>query len=54
MSQHLGPLIGAIDQGTSSTRFLVFAANTRKLITSHQIEVKKIYPHEEYEQIIDY
>ena len=29
----LGPLVGAIDQGTGSTRFLVFAANTAELVT---------------------
>jgi glycerol kinase len=42
----LGPLIGAIDQGTSSTRFLVFVAQTGELVTYHQIEVKKILPNE--------
>lgn len=40
----LGPLIGAIDQGTSSTRFLVFAVNTGELVTYHQIEVKRVFP----------
>jgi glycerol kinase len=40
----LGPLIGAIDQGTSSTRFLVFAAETGELVTYHQIEVKRVFP----------
>jgi len=40
----LGPLIGAIDQGTSSTRFLVFVAHTGQLVTYHQIEVKRVYP----------
>ncbi|KAI1286055.1 Glycerol kinase 3 [Halotydeus destructor] len=42
----LGPLIGAIDQGTSSTRFLVFAASTGEVITYHQVEVGKVYPNE--------
>ncbi|RWS08825.1 hypothetical protein B4U79_05211, partial [Dinothrombium tinctorium] len=28
MVRDLGPLVGAIDQGTSSSRFLVFAANS--------------------------
>ena len=42
----LGPLVGAIDQGTSSTRFLVFAAQTGELVTYHQIEVKRILPNE--------
>ena len=31
--KELGPLVGAIDQGTGSTRFLVFAANTAELVT---------------------
>ena len=42
----LGPLIGAIDQGTSSTTFLVFVANTGELVTYHQIEMKRYYPEE--------
>lgn len=42
----LGPLIGAIDQGTSSTRFLLFVAQTGELVTYHQIEVRKILPNE--------
>ena len=44
--RELGPLIGAIDQGTSSTRFLVFVANTGELVTYHQIEVKRVFPFE--------
>ena len=44
--QKLGPLIGSLDQGTSSTRFLVFSAQTGELITYHQVEIKKFYPHE--------
>ncbi|KAI2809473.1 hypothetical protein BLOT_000622 [Blomia tropicalis] len=39
-------LIGAIDQGTSSSRFLIFSAETGELVTYHQVEIKKIYPHE--------
>lgn len=31
------PLIGAIDQGTGSTRFLIFSALTAKLITYDQV-----------------
>lgn len=42
----LGPLIGAIDQGTSSTRFLVFVAQTGELVTYHQMEMKRILPQE--------
>ncbi len=40
----LGPLVGAIDQGTGSTRFLVFAANTAELVTYHQIDVESLTP----------
>ncbi|XP_054166277.1 glycerol kinase-like [Oppia nitens] len=40
----IGPLVGAIDQGTSSTRFLVFTAQTGELVTYHQMEVKRIMP----------
>ncbi|XP_066587190.1 glycerol kinase 3-like [Prorops nasuta] len=39
-------LIGAIDEGTSSARFLVFDVLHRKVIASHQIEIKQKYPHE--------
>ncbi len=35
-------LIGAIDQGTSSSRFLVFSADNYELITQHQIQIKLI------------
>lgn len=58
MPRSLGPLVGAIDQGTSSTRFLIFSAKTGELITYHQVEVAKIYPAEGWveqdpKQIID-
>ena len=42
----IGPLVGAIDQGTSSTRFIVFSAVDGSVITYHQIEVRRFYPHE--------
>ncbi|CAG2113371.1 unnamed protein product, partial [Medioppia subpectinata] len=42
----LGPLVGAIDQGTSSTRFLVFSSQTGELVTYHQMEMKRILPEE--------
>jgi len=35
--------IGALDQGTSSTRFMIFDANAR-VIASHQLEHKQIFP----------
>lgn len=37
-------LIGAIDQGTSSTRFLVFERGTGQLVASSQIEMKRLTP----------
>jgi len=42
----LGPLVGALDQGTSSTRFLVFASETSQLVTFHQVPVKMHSPHQ--------
>ncbi|ENN79747.1 glycerol kinase isoform X2 [Dendroctonus ponderosae] len=41
-----GPLIGAIDEGTSSTRFLIFASKTAEVLTYHQNEVSHICPQE--------
>ncbi|CAG5865877.1 unnamed protein product [Menidia menidia] len=40
------PLVAAIDQGTSSTRFLVFNAKTAELISHHQVEISQIFPKE--------
>jgi len=37
-------LVGAIDQGTTSSRFLIFN-RAGEPIASHQIEFKQIYPH---------
>uniref|UniRef100_A0A8C2S0K0 Carbohydrate kinase FGGY N-terminal domain-containing protein n=1 Tax=Capra hircus TaxID=9925 RepID=A0A8C2S0K0_CAPHI len=46
----LGPLVGAVDQGTSSTRFLVFNSKTAELLTEllshHQVEIKQEFPRE--------
>ena len=36
--------IGSIDQGTTSTRFLIFNG-TGNPVASHQIEFKQMYPH---------
>ncbi|XP_020903631.2 glycerol kinase isoform X1 [Exaiptasia diaphana] len=41
-----GPLVGAIDQGTSSSRFLLFASKTAELLAFHQVEFDSIYPKE--------
>lgn len=42
----LGPLVAAIDQGTSSTRFLVFNSTTSELLSHHQVEIKQSFPKE--------
>lgn len=44
-------LIGAIDQGTSSTRFLVFESGNGKLIASSQIPINRIVPKEGWVEI---
>ncbi|KAF6028053.1 GK [Bugula neritina] len=36
-------LIGSVDQGTSSTRFLVFDSKTGEVVTYHQVEIKQFY-----------
>ncbi|CAH1366537.1 unnamed protein product [Tenebrio molitor] len=41
-----GPLIGSIDEGTSSTRFLVFASKTAEVLTYHQVKIPHITPQE--------
>lgn len=41
-----GPLIGAVDEGTSNVKFLVFAANTSEVLTYHQITLKRFSPQE--------
>ncbi|XP_066584438.1 glycerol kinase 3-like isoform X1 [Prorops nasuta] len=41
-----GPLIGAIDEGTSSVKFLVFAANTAEVLTYHQVPIAISCPKE--------
>ena len=39
-------LVGAIDQGTSSSRFLVFDPKDESVVAQHQIEFPTYYPHE--------
>nr|CAD2162587.1 unnamed protein product [Meloidogyne enterolobii] len=41
-------LLGAIDQGTSSSRFLIFESDTGQLLASHQIEVRQQFPESGY------
>ena len=36
--------IGAIDQGTTSSRFLIFN-QSGEVVALHQLEFKQIYPH---------
>ncbi|XP_071175646.1 glycerol kinase-like isoform X1 [Mytilus edulis] len=38
--------VGAVDNGTSSSRFLIFSSTTGELITYHQTEMKQICPKE--------
>lgn len=45
-SGQYGPLVGAIDQGTGSTRFMVFASKSAELLTYHQTDSTQIYPQE--------
>ena len=41
-----GPFVGAIDQGTSSSRFLVFNAKTSELLCFSQEEISSFHPFE--------
>jgi len=36
-------LIGAIDEGTTSTRFLVFSSKTFQVITHHQVKLHEFF-----------
>lgn len=38
--------VGAIDQGTSSTRFLIFNVKTQEIVASKQIEITQFFPKE--------
>ncbi|VDM94605.1 unnamed protein product [Onchocerca ochengi] len=37
-------LIGAIDQSTSSTRLIIYQLNPRKIVATHQIELRQFFP----------
>lgn len=39
-------LVGAIDEGTSSARFILFEAGTANVVCYHQIEIPQITPQE--------
>ncbi|ALC43588.1 Gyk, partial [Drosophila busckii] len=38
-----GPFVGAIDEGTTSARFMIFRAGTDDIVCYHQIEVPSIF-----------
>uniref|UniRef100_A0A0N5CDF3 Probable glycerol kinase n=1 Tax=Strongyloides papillosus TaxID=174720 RepID=A0A0N5CDF3_STREA len=42
------PFLAAIDQGTSSSRFLIFNSTTGKLVVDHQIPVNQLTPQTGY------
>ncbi|KAF7478136.1 glycerol kinase 2 [Marmota monax] len=42
----VGPLVGAVVQGTNSTRFLVFDSKTAELLSHHQVELTQEFPRE--------
>ncbi|XP_025743156.1 glycerol kinase 2 [Callorhinus ursinus] len=42
----VGPLVGAVVQGTNSTRFLVFNSKTADLLSHHQVELTQEFPKE--------
>lgn len=46
MSSTFGPLVGSIDEGTSSARFVLFKAETAEIVCYHQKELKQITPQE--------
>lgn len=41
-----GPLVGAIDEGTSSARFIIFKANSSEVVAIHQKELEQQFPQE--------
>ena len=46
MSSNQVKYVGAIDEGTSSARFIIFKAGSDEIVCYHQIEVPSIYPQE--------
>ncbi|XP_017374864.1 glycerol kinase 2 [Cebus imitator] len=42
----VGPLVGAVVQGTNSTRFLVFSSKTAELLSHHRVELTQEFPKE--------
>ncbi|KAM8710165.1 hypothetical protein ACLKA7_016889 [Drosophila subpalustris] len=46
MDKLSGPFVGAIDEGTTSARFMIFHAGTDDIVCFHQIEVPSIFAKE--------
>lgn len=45
-SKTFGDLVGSIDEGTSSARFVLFKAGTAEVVCYHQKELRSITPNE--------
>lgn len=45
-SKPFGDLIGSIDEGTTSARFILFKAGTTEIVCFHQIPIKSCTPNE--------
>lgn len=41
-----GDLVGSIDEGTSSARFMIFRAETAEVVCFHQMNISSRYPQE--------
>eukprot|EP00729_Bicosta_minor_P024010 gene24010-24756_t len=46
----MGKLVGALDQGTSSTRFILFDEGAKQ-VAVHQMEHEQIYPQDGWPMI---
>lgn len=45
-SKKFGDLVGSIDEGTSSARFVLFKAGTAEILCYHQLELSHVTPNE--------
>lgn len=45
-TKKFGDLVGSIDEGTSSARFILFRAETSDIVCFHQKELRQMYPQE--------
>lgn len=45
-SKPFGDLVGSIDEGTTSARFILFKAGTTEIVCFHQIPIKNTTPNE--------